>query len=111
MLSSSRKGHSTGARVVTRAFAMMQAACPLRRCAQLGADSRPYPAFRGAREIIEAGCQPVGLPFAREIGRFGPSRGLVAYGGERRRGVHGRNPAVELQVIRLSCTAPSPERV
>src|ERR1700730_1491802 len=82
MLSSSRKGHSTGARVVTRAFAMMQAACPLRRCAQLlGADSRPYLTFRGAREIIEAVCQPVKLPFAREIGRFGPSRGLVAYGG------------------------------
>src|SRR3984893_4803936 len=95
MLSSSRKGHSTGARVVTRAFAMMQAACPLRRCAQLlGADSRPYLTFRGAREIIEAVCQPVKLPFAREIGRLGRGRVWSRRGGEGAGGVKGGSRGV-----------------
>src|ERR1700730_2723502 len=80
-------------------------------CSARGGFSRAYVTFRGAREIIEAVCQPVELPFAREISRSGPSRALVVYGGKRGRGVHGRNPAVEPQIIRLSCKTPSPERV
>src|SRR5512145_2926807 len=67
-------------------------------------------ASTGSGNLVEPSRQPVELPLVRECCRLVPRGRLIGERGQRGRGIHRRDPAVEPQLVGLGWKPPGLEQ-